>query len=219
MSWSSDCDYFIHLFWGCAIHWAPLVHVLLSPQGCQPSWGAGLQSVLCPSPSLSFSQPCHAVKAARKQCGKLWCVLGWGHLLVSSQPPHCHQQRPKGLQSSLRYFIWLVSNKCHSPNSKFLLRTIYGQFTAWRINAITKLKYFWITKLKKLCSAFRETALKKDVAFINRAFTCKLFQGEEAKTTPALPPGICYRVYQVSRVHKIPRASPGALNFPELTSP
>lgn len=195
------------------------LHWLLSPQSCQLFWGAGLQSVLCPGPSLSFSQPCHAAKAVNKQCGKLWCVLGWGHLLRYSQPPHCHEQRPKGLQSSLRCFIWLVSNKYHSPNSKFLLRTIYGQFTAWRINAITELKYFWITKLKKFCSAFRETALKKDIAFITRPLHANSFKGGGTKTMPALPPGICHRVCQVSRVHNIPRAYPGALNFPELSSP
>lgn len=179
----------MHLFRGCEICWAPLSRVLLSPQSCQLSWGAGLQSVVCPRPSLSFSQPCHAAKAVRKQCGKLWCVLGRGDLLRPSQPPHCHERRPKGLQSSLRYFIWLVSNKYHSPNSKFLLRTIYGQFTAWRTNAITELKYFWITKLKKFCSAFREMALKKDVAFIIRPLLANSFKGGKQKQCQHCPQG------------------------------
>lgn len=178
----------MHLFRVCAICWAPLVRVLLSPQSCQLSWGSGLQSVLCPSPSLPFSQPCHAAKAARKQHGKLWCVLGWGNLLMSSQPLHCHEQRLEGLQSSLRYFIWFVSNKYHSPNSKFLLRTIYGQFTAWRINAITELKYFWITKLKKLCSAFRETTLKKDIAFIMGPLLANFFKERKKKQRASIAP-------------------------------
>lgn len=166
----------MHLFQGCAICWAPLVHVPKVPKAVSLP-GVEVYSLCCAQvlPSLS---PSPAMLSRQRGSSVESCDVFWGGD-ISSQPPHCHQQRPKGLQSSLRCFIWLVSNKYHSPNSKFLLRTIYGQFTAWRINAITELKYFWITKLKKLCSAFRETALKKDVAFITGPLLANSFKGRK----------------------------------------
>lgn len=188
--------------------------------GCtQLFWSTGFWSVVCPGHSLSFSQPSHAADAVRKQHGKPVTCFWVGRSPQVLPASFLLWTETKGLQSSLRCFIWLVSNKYHSADSKFLQRTIYGQFTAWRINAITELKYFRITKLKKLCSAFRETTEKKEAAFIAWPLLANSCKEGEAKATPALPPGICYRVCQVSGVCRAPGACPGALRFPEFASP
>lgn len=177
----------MHLFRGCAVCWAPLaLSVPLSPQSCQLSWGAGVVCAVPKSfplllPALPRSQ---GGKVAVWKAGMCFGVGASPRVLPASSLPGTETKR-----SSLRYFIWLFSNKYHSPNSKFLLRTIYGQFTAWRINAITELKYFWIKKLKKSWSAFRQTALKKDVAFLTRPLLANSFKGRKQNQCQHCPQG------------------------------
>lgn len=117
----------------------------------------------------------------RKQCGKPEMCFLVGEFPQDLPVSFLQWTETKGLQFSLRYFIWLVSNKYHNPSSKFLHKTIYGHFTAWRTNTKILLNY----RDEEIMFFFQRDHRKK---INNRgslhctAFTCKLLQGRESKS-------------------------------------